>query len=65
MAQDRQSTANTVRQGHRLDGYAVLASGRRMIVETTDAATHARHRNPVPLRPPVLGRDPSLAGQRR
>jgi hypothetical protein len=65
MALDRQSTANTVRQRHPVEPGAVLASGGRMTVEATDGAAHARHRNPAPLRPPVIGRDAPLAGQRR
>jgi hypothetical protein len=65
MALDRQSTANTVRQGHHVDGDAGLASGGRMTLEATDRAARARHQHPAPLRPPVIGPDASLAGRRR
>jgi hypothetical protein len=64
MALDRQSTANTVRQGQHVDGEAGLASG-RMTLEATDRAARARHQHPALLRAPVIGPDASLAGRRR
>jgi hypothetical protein len=65
MAQDRRSTANTVGQGRHVDGAAGLASGSRMTLEATDRAAHARHQNPALLKPPVIGRDTTMPGQRR